>query len=107
MPRQNLTHRAFTSREKNRQVRAAIIRALGSQCVKCSFSDSRALQVDHVNGGGRLDKNRGYALYRKIVKSQALGTNEYQLLCANCNMIKAVETGELSKSKGSNYIHSI
>ncbi|SRR6266436_3335853 len=106
MPRQNLTHRAFTSREKNRQVRAAIIRALGSQCVKCSFSDPRALQVDHVNGGGRQDK-RGYILYHKIIKSQALGTNEYQLLCANCNMIKAVETGELSRGKGSNYVRSI
>ena len=66
---------------------------LGGKCIKCGFSDQRALQIDHINGGGNKDKLRHERdkYYRKIYESKF---NEYQLLCANCNWIKRYEKGE-------------
>ena len=59
-------------------------------CVKCGYSDIRALSIDHVNGGGceerRLTHRAGNTFYRWLV------TNEfpmgYQTLCMNCQWIK-------------------
>lgn len=59
----------------------------GVQCNKCGFKDERAIQIDHVNGGGSkeiksLKNNRRYLA---LIKSRP---DNYQLLCANCNWIK-------------------
>jgi hypothetical protein len=35
--------------------RDKIIAYLGGKCIKCGFSDERALQIDHTNGGGSKD----------------------------------------------------
>ena len=35
--------------------RLKILKFLGNKCIKCGFNDWRALQVDHVNGGGRKE----------------------------------------------------
>ena len=86
-----------------RNQRTTILEILGGKCQRCGFSDPRALQIDHVHGGG--------AALRKKNKSQhkARGTTflvyqlwkagksleDYQLLCANCNWIKRVENGEV------------
>ena len=78
-----------------RKLRAAVLAFLGGRCVQCGFADGRALQVDHINGGGRQDRLKygtspaGY--YRHILKDT---TSKYQLLCANCNWIKRVEKQE-------------
>jgi len=64
-------------------------------CVRCGFPDIRALVLDHINGGGTE--------HRRTMKA---GTNVwlwlarhgfppgYQILCANCNAIKAREENE-------------
>ena len=70
-------------------------------CVKCGYSDIRALCLDHVNGcpeahkrnGKRIDSLR---LYRYL-KSHNFPEG-YQTLCANCNYIKEFEI-DLKKSK--------
>lgn len=72
---------------------------LGGKCVHCGFSDPRALQVDHINGGGRQERlsfpgkspnvNKLYQLVAADVNR-----DKYQLLCANCNVIKRIENGE-------------
>lgn len=68
---------------------------LGNKCVKCGFSDIRALQIDHVNGGGKkeLKSLRGQwrNLYRMVLIDK---TGKYQCLCANCNWIKRYENEE-------------
>jgi hypothetical protein len=73
-----------------RILRADVITKLGGKCVRCGFSDIRALQVDHVNGGGRQEINstdtRTYLL--RILENNS---GKYQLLCANCNWIKRSE----------------
>jgi len=49
--------------------RQKVVDSLGGVCVRCGFSDIRALQIDHIK-------------------------NKYQLLCANCNWIKRYEDKE-------------
>ena len=77
-----------------RKVRQAILDKYGRVCKKCGFSDERALQVDHVNGGGieeLASMSRG-GYYRKVLEDTS---GMYQLLCANCNWIKRSENNEL------------
>jgi len=75
------------------KLRHDTIIALGGVCIKCGFSDERALQIDHVNGGGNAERkvlvNR-QAFYHKILDD----STGYQLLCANCNWIKRCENNE-------------
>ena len=78
-------------------LRASVIAALGSSCVGCGFSDIRALQVDHINGGGRQERIvvpsvRKY--YKMVLQSIIEEEGKYQLLCANCNWIKKVVNNE-------------
>lgn len=66
---------------------------LGNKCIKCGFSDNRALHIDHVHNDGYRDPlKRGSTYYYLEVKKSALKKeNKYQLLCANCNIIKMFE----------------
>lgn len=87
--------------------RIKIIRLLGNRCNKCGYdSDIRALQVDHINGGGRDDrKEHGGSMYLRILERLESGiVGEYQILCANCNWIKRMENREHKKSTRVNYI---
>lgn len=89
--------KALTRRSNRRDkalVKAAALKHLGDVCVRCGFSDPRALQIDHVNGGGRQDAARRSAntYYRAVIKTVPGET--YQLLCANCNWIKRHENQE-------------
>ena len=38
--------------------RELIFNMLGNVCKKCGFSDKRALQIDHVNGGGSKQRKQ-------------------------------------------------
>lgn len=69
---------------------------MGGRCLGCGWTDERALQVDHVHGGGarRHDRNDGAAFYRRVIDSLARGEGKYQLLCSNCNWIKRHEREE-------------
>lgn len=82
---------------RSRNHRAAALAALGGKCVRCGFEDSRALQIDHINGGGTKEREeRGFkGNYDKhVLQSFLNGENKYQLLCANCNWIKRSEMQE-------------
>lgn len=68
-------------------------------CIKCGFSDIRALSIDHLNGNG--------AKHRKEVASEGGGSNfyawlkkqdfpeGYQTLCMNCQWIKGSTNEEV------------
>lgn len=90
------------NKELNLRYRIKLLEILGGvRCIRCGFSDYRALQVDHINGGGRKDYQtkrelkspKGYIEHVK--KDIAL----YQVLCANCNWIKKCENNENYKGK--------
>ena len=91
--KKNKMQRRIYTRQYARDSRISVIEHLGGKCIRCGFSDIRALQVDHVNGGGRKElKIINYRAYHKKIISDK--TNSYQLLCANCNQIKKIENGE-------------
>lgn len=66
----------------------------GAKCVRCGFTDMRALQIDHVKGGGfkELKGVKSLAAYYKLIRANP---RRYQVLCANCNQIKKVEENEV------------
>jgi len=83
--------------KRNQDYRMLIFNLLGNRCAKCGFSDPRALQIDHIHGGGEKDRlaaGNYQAYLKKIIKSIQSGSKDYQLLCANCNWIKRYEKGE-------------
>ena len=64
----------------------------GQKCVRCGFSNPKALQIDHIHNTGNLDKkrfSRGDIMYRYYIKNNIEAINNLQILCANCNQIKA------------------
>lgn len=90
------------------KLREKIIDLLGGKCTNPYnlnhgdfTTDSRYLQIDHVNGGGnkeRIRNNHNIVLfYLSILKKIKEGSKEYQLLCANCNWIKRHVNDEMSK----------
>ena len=85
-----------------RRIRRATLEALGGKCVRCEFSDFRALQIDHINGGGSQERKtlafRG-TFHKHVLKSFLAKEGKYQLLCANCNWIKRCENKEIGCKK--------
>lgn len=80
----------------NASIRAKVIALLGGKCSRCPFSDSRALQVDHINGGGAKERRTPGTRGSNGVTLKILSghTDGYQLLCANCNWVKRIENRE-------------
>ena len=70
--------------------RESILDHFGRRCCRCGFDDVRALQVDHIDGGGTqhyrsLNWNR-----IRFTRDILTHPEKFQLLCANCNAIKRV-----------------
>lgn len=102
--RQSQRNCYFRNRDKNNarvkknnwELKMAVVKVFGGKCAKCGYSkDIRAFQVDHVNSNGKMERKvlglNTSKIYRKIVRGETEG---YQLLCANCNLIKRFEKGE-------------
>jgi 5-methylcytosine-specific restriction endonuclease McrA len=80
---------AINKRYRDAMRRKAIVK-LGGRCVRCAYDDTRALVFDHVKpvrrglrGVGK-SKHTGQDTHRAVLN----GSKAYQLLCANCHMIK-------------------
>ena len=87
--------------ERGKRLRVEVIKLLGNKCKFCGFTDTRALQIDHVNGGGRIDRHKyGMNFNSMVIKSVKKGENKYQLLCANCNFIKRYTNNEMKTGTG-------
>jgi hypothetical protein len=88
------------NRQSNQRVKLKAFDLFGSKCQRCGFEDSRALQIDHINGNGGLERKNGLRvgrmLYGAIVRGEE-PLEKYQLLCANCNWIKRWENNECRK----------
>jgi len=84
------------SRDFHRKRRVLAIETLGGKCVHCEFSDIRALQIDHIHGDGATERKKmsSYQLWQFIINHPEEAQKYYQCLCANCNVIKAVENNE-------------
>jgi len=77
--------------------RRELIEILGNKCIRCGFDDIRALQLDHINGGGLKEfKLIGNTqMYIKYHKNKDKLKQNLQVLCANCNWIKRYENNEV------------
>jgi hypothetical protein len=71
---------------------------LGNKCVRCGFSDIRALQIDHIRSNGAEERAAmgGHWTYKiaRVYAKIINGCEDYQILCANCNWIKRAEKRE-------------
>ena len=83
----------------NQNARLAVLNKLGGKCAVCGWSDWRALQLDHIKGGGHqeriLRKGNSWspASYRRMLLDPELHLH-FQVLCANHNWIKKYENNE-------------
>ena len=74
-----------------------VLDLLGRRCAHCEYhADSRALQIDHINGDGHIQRKthrtmNGVSFYKHVVETGGRG---FQVLCANCNTIKKFECKE-------------
>lgn len=92
--------RRLESITKRRKKRFKLLEIFNSCCVKCGFSDWRALQIDHLLSNGSQER-RELTLdgISKKILSMEDPKSEYQLLCANCNRIKQHENKEFGGAK--------
>ncbi len=81
------------SREYHKVLRSKVLSILGGKCARCGFDDPRALQIDHIDGGGvkNIREVHMRTRYLRIIRGFTAGL---QVLCANCNWIKRAENGE-------------
>lgn len=66
------------SMEKQRfgYTREEILKAKGAKCAKCG--STKDLVIDHINGGGRHNSERG------IITQQTHSMSNFQVLCRSC-----------------------
>lgn len=87
---------------KYQRVRLRVVEKLKPKCARCGYdADVRALVIDHINNDGNIHRKvhrPGQVAYmRDIEKSIDARENRFQILCANCNTIKAQEERDLAK----------
>ena len=77
---------------KLKEYRKKLIEILGgARCIRCGYDkDERALQIDHIDGGGIKERKRGYTYltHKRYVDNPDLARKTLQVLCACCNQIK-------------------
>jgi hypothetical protein len=87
---------AMRYHDRTRQVALEAVSGVSIEdikCVQCGFSDIRALQIDHINGGGGKHFRESVSSAR-YYKEMLVYPENYQILCANCNWIKRYTNNE-------------
>ena len=82
-----------------KELRVRVLESLGGiKCVKCGYDDYRAMQIDHINGGG-MKHIRSFSSNKTYLRTVEGNRKEFQVLCANCNRIKVYENQEYAKPR--------
>ena len=85
-------------RDRQQKHRAELLGFMGGKCVRCGYDDYRALAIDHVNGGGTIDRRKfGGNYFSAVLQLVKSGSKDYQVLCSNCNTIKRHENDEIAR----------
>lgn len=74
--------------------RLETLKEYGSFCNHCGEKNLLVLQIDHINGGGRQERINTSAssnIYL-FLKRKGFPKDNYQLLCANCNWSKGINS---------------
>lgn len=83
-------------------VRMATLVKLGGKCCKCGIDDYRVLEINHINGEGRVlaGKSKGSRAYLQHLKVLADEINaDLEVCCANCNILHEYERGNRTERK--------
>ena len=83
---------AWSARKQKYRLEA--LTAIGElKCKHCGINDIRVLAIDHINGGGKIERDffNGESKYYKHI---AANPAAYQLLCHNCNYLKRINNKE-------------
>jgi hypothetical protein len=92
--RKNAAKFATRSAAQHLKLKLEVLAAYGAVC-KCGFADHRALNIDHINGGGTQERQKiGWGVYFYKWLKQNNFPPGYQVLCSNCNAIKRFTAGE-------------
>lgn len=94
--------RRIREARKYRKRRMAILNSLGGACAHCGYDDYRALELDHIHGGGAAERRAMVgAAYWRYIAGLTLDERRtrYQVLCSNCNKIKKEENREYGPQK--------
>jgi hypothetical protein len=91
---QNREKLRLRQREYRRNLKLKALDQYGRACQVCQFDDIRALQIDHIGGGGNAHRIEvggsirfsGWKFYEWLSKEG--WPDGYQTLCANHNVIK-------------------
>lgn len=86
-PKAKQRHKAQVADYRKRLRQRAIL-FLGSRCVGCGCSDTRLLEIDHIDGDGHLERAAGKRGNMHTLRRVIKGLPGYQLLCANCHTLK-------------------
>lgn len=90
---EQLKAQAYASRRYVARLRREILEFYGAVCAVCGFDTNLdALQIDHIYGGGNVERKRGIhsrQVYRDILVGKR-SKRDFQVLCANCNTIKRI-----------------
>jgi hypothetical protein len=76
--------------------RLKLLEILGNKCVRCSQTDPRVLQFDHIDGDGKIERrNRSrLQIVRYYLKHIEEAKKKLQILCPTCNVLKVWENNE-------------
>jgi len=91
------TYKLAQNRNWHQTLRMSVITMLGGKCARCGFSDTRILQIDHIEGKGREARKKfgqGVNEWYYYLKHPEEAKKNLQVLCPNCNWLKRVERRE-------------
>jgi len=98
--RKNREKRKLASQKSEALVKEQVLTHYGNgklSCLRCGFTDIRALSIDHINGGGtkhrKVLKVKWYCLFFVWLRKNHYPEG-YQTLCMNCQVIKKRENNE-------------
>jgi len=81
------------NKSEQKRVRTDVMSILGGvKCKACECDDYTLLQIHHINGDGRADRNRfrfeGAAMWRYYRKHHEEAKQKLQVLCRSCNNVR-------------------
>lgn len=89
----NLLERRVYNKEITLNFRATLIEGYGGKCTCCQEQNYLYLTIDHINNDGAIERksynNNMYAFYKYLI-SNNYPTDNYTLLCYNCNCAKGI-----------------
>jgi 5-methylcytosine-specific restriction endonuclease McrA len=82
-----------SQRNYMRKVYASVVQMLGGKCIDCGCKILKALEINHIHGGGRKEeRKRGRKSYLLDIYKGRRKTNDLNILCRVCNNKHYLET---------------